>query len=205
MISNSHKSIVYKVDFSAREDALADEMFVQRWSPRSFDGSALPQETLNTVFDAARFSPSAFNSQPWRIFSSKADRSDLDRFLKLLVDRNQGWAHSASALGFIIAERNFESGKENRWAGFDTGFAWAALTFQANHLGLYTHAMAGIKADEVYEEFGINREKYQVIVGLAIGKLALPDRLSDDFREKEKPSGRKALNTIYFPGGCRLD
>ncbi len=197
----------YPIDFNERRGShpvLADESFVQRWSPRSFNGSALPQEVLNKIFDAARYSPSAFNSQPWRIFSSRADRSDLKRFLQLLVERNQSWAHRASVLGFIIAQKVFDNGKGNDWALFDSGFAWAALTFQANQLGLCTHAMAGIQADKVYEEFGINRDKYHVIAGLAIGKLTTPEQLPEAFLAKEKPSARKPLNEIYFPGGSEL-
>ena len=196
----------YTVDFSAREDALADQDFVQRWSPRAFDGSALPQDTLQTIFDAARWSPSAFNGQPWRIFSSQADRSDFERFLKLLIERNQQWAQNASVLGFMIAKKHFEGGgKENRCHQFDCGFAWAAMTFQANRLGLYTHGMAGIQLEKIYDEFGIDREKYLVIAGFAIGKLTLPDTLPASFQAKEKPSPRKALRDVYFPGGSALN
>ncbi|MEM9424625.1 MAG: nitroreductase family protein [Spirochaetota bacterium] len=192
----------YPVDFSERSEFIADETFVQRWSPRAFDGNALSQDTLDTIFDAARFSPSAFNAQPWRILCSKADRSDFDRFLALLIETNQTWARTASALGFMVARKNFEhNNKENKWARYDCGFAWAAMTFQANRLGLYTHGMAGIKAEEVYREFGLDAEVYDVIAGFALGKLSNPEQLPAHFRSKEKPSARKTLPEIYFPGG----
>jgi hypothetical protein len=43
-----------------------DPLFVQRWSPRAFTGEALPEATLMSLFEAARWAPSAMNAQPWR-------------------------------------------------------------------------------------------------------------------------------------------
>ena len=36
----------------------------ERWSPRSFDSSAMPQEDLEAIFTAAGLAPSAYNLQP---------------------------------------------------------------------------------------------------------------------------------------------
>ncbi len=195
----------YAADFSARKGALADNMFVQRWSPRAFEKTSISQDVLNQIFDAARLAPSAYNSQPWRIFSSQADGSDFQRFLRLLVKTNQVWAQNASVLGFMIAAKNFaHNGKENHWALYDCGFAWASLTFQANQMGLYTHGMAGIMVDEIYAEFAIPRANYTVVAGFAIGKLAKPEILPEAVKKREIPSARKALTEIYFPGGTQL-
>ena len=38
--------------------------FTQRWSPRAFTGESIPEETLLSFFEAARWAPSAYNSQP---------------------------------------------------------------------------------------------------------------------------------------------
>ena len=43
-----------------------DPMFLERWSPRAFSGEDIPVETLMTLFEAARWAPSSYNSQPWR-------------------------------------------------------------------------------------------------------------------------------------------
>jgi hypothetical protein len=43
-----------------------DPLFLERWSPRAFTGEAMPDGELMTLFDAARWAPSAFNGQPWR-------------------------------------------------------------------------------------------------------------------------------------------
>ena len=48
-----------------------DPLFLERWSPRAFDGSEVPDSDLMTMFEAARWAPSAFNSQPWRFLYAK--------------------------------------------------------------------------------------------------------------------------------------
>ncbi|OYV24432.1 MAG: hypothetical protein B7W99_02350, partial [Rhodospirillales bacterium 20-58-10] len=42
------------------------QVFLDRWSPRSFTGEAMPQDVLFTILEAARWAPSSYNSQPWR-------------------------------------------------------------------------------------------------------------------------------------------
>ena len=66
-----------------------DPLFLERWSPRAFDGSAIPQADLDTIFDAARWAPSAFNYQPWRFLYAHRDTPDWSRFLDLLLPFNQ--------------------------------------------------------------------------------------------------------------------
>ena len=41
-----------------------NRLFLDRWSPRAFDGSSLGEADLRTLFDAARWAPSSFNAQP---------------------------------------------------------------------------------------------------------------------------------------------
>lgn len=190
----------YKIDYSQRNAGQdVDELFVKRWSPRSFKKEDLPTETIESIIDAARWSQSAFNAQPWRFLTST--EQTFDKFLNLLLERNQMWARNASVLGFIVAKKTFEhNDKLNRWANFDTGAAWMGLTLQARKFGLYTHGMAGIKKDEVYKAFGIDKEKYRVICAFALGILEDPEKLDESFQKMEKPSARKPLNETWKVG-----
>ena len=61
---------------SRTADHPIDSLFLERWSPRAFDGSELPEADLMSIFEAARWAPSAFNSQPWRFLYSR--RGDTD-------------------------------------------------------------------------------------------------------------------------------
>ena len=81
--------------------------FTERWSPRAFTGESIPQETLLSFFEAARWAPSAYNSQPWRFLYARRDTPDWERFLGLLNEFNRGWAQHASALVIIASKTDF--------------------------------------------------------------------------------------------------
>lgn len=192
----------YPPDFSRREPAAGvDEMFFRRWSPRSFRKVEIPVNTITSIIDAARWSPSCFNEQPWLILTS-ANSEEFVLYLSLLNEKNREWAVNAGVLGFMVARRHFaQNGKVNRWAAFDTGAAWMALTLQARKFGLYTHGMGGINLGEVYRQLGIPEEAYDVICGFAIGAIDLPEKLvMADLREREYPSERRPLQEIWRTG-----
>lgn len=192
----------YQPDFSHRNpDPGVDEFFSHRWSPRSFRKVDIPGETLTAIIDAARWSPSCFNEQPWLILTA-ATAEDFAIYLSLLDEKNQMWAVNASVLGFMVARRHFaHSGKPNRWAAFDTGSAWLSLTLQARKFGLYTHGMGGINLEDIYRQLAIPEEAYEVICGFAIGAVDRPDKLpTEDLRKQEVPSERKPLAEMWISG-----
>jgi len=146
--------------------------------------------------EAARWSPSCFNAQPWRFFTSTDNT--FDEFLNLLVEGNQEWAKDTSVIGFLVGQRNFEhNGKANAFHSFDSGAAWMAMTLQARLEGLYTHGMGGIKADEVAEYLKLDAGESEVLMGFAIGKLADLTDLNDEQRANETPNERKTLSEVW--------
>jgi len=100
--------------------------FTERWSPRAFTGESIPQETLLSFFEAARWAPSAYNSQPWRFLYARRDTPDWERFLGLLNEFNRNWAQHASALVIIASKTDFIAPGASEetpalWHTFDTG------------------------------------------------------------------------------------
>lgn len=185
------------INFDARENSTGvDDLFIQRWSPRAFEKTSIDDATLTRILEAARWSPSCFNAQPWRIYTSTEET--FDACLNLLVEGNQSWAKDTSVIGFIVAEKNFEhNGKPNSFAAFDCGAAWMSLTLQARMEGLYTHGMGGIKADEVAQYLKIDTEQSEVVMGFTIGKLADLSQLSEEQQSNETPNSRKSLSEIW--------
>jgi nitroreductase len=182
-----------------------DPLFLERWSPRAFDGSQIPDEDLMTIFEAARWAPSAFNSQPWRFLYAKRGDANWDRFLGLLIPWNQGWAHSASALVYILSDTMPMTGKdgsaqESRTHSFDTGAAWASLALQATRMGYHAHGMSGIQYDLARAELGVP-ERYRIEAACVIGRIGDPAILDEKQRAREHPSGRKPLSDFVFAGG----
>ena len=84
-----------------------EPQFIERWSPRAFTGEPIDDATLLSFLEAARWAPSSYNSQPWRFLYAKNDTEHWPRFLGLLSEFNQSWAHNASALGDFAVEKNF--------------------------------------------------------------------------------------------------
>lgn len=181
-------------------DAPVSDLFIERWSPRSFDENyELSANEYLSLFEAARWSPSCFNEQPWRFVVSKRNSKSFGNFTSLLNDFNKEWAKSASLLGFIIAKKDFtEKNKPNEHAQFDAGAAWMSLTLQARKLGLHTHGMGGIQTDKIYKELDIDKDQYDLIAGFAVGKKASKNQLPDELAQQEELSSRKHLDEILF-------
>ena len=69
---------------------ILDEI-VYRWSPRSMNGQGLAEGDLLSLFEAARWAPSAFNNQPWRFYYALRDSDRFDELMGLLVEKNKQW------------------------------------------------------------------------------------------------------------------
>ena len=69
-------------------DNPVEPLFLARWSPRSFDRSAISAAELETLFDAARWAPSSLNRQPWRFIYAHRDTPAWADFVSLLYPHN---------------------------------------------------------------------------------------------------------------------
>ena len=178
-------------------------LIVERWSPRAFDESEMPQEDLDAIFEAAGWAPSAFNYQPWKFLYARRGDANWDRFLSLLIPFNAGWAKDASVLAFVVSDTVLEkpdgSTDPLHSHSFDAGAAWALLALQATALGYHTHGMAGVDFDKARVELGIP-DRYRLEAGLAIGRRDSAERLPEGLREREVPSDRKPVSEIAIAG-----
>src|SRR6478735_938949 len=83
-------------------EAEVDAQFVDRWSHRSLSERPLTPQQIGTLFEAARWAPSASNQQPWLfVYASRAET--LTRLRTLLKESNQRWASRAPLLIFVFA------------------------------------------------------------------------------------------------------
>ena len=181
-------------------DAAVNPMFLDRWSPRAFDPTPLPEEDIATLFEAARWAPSCNNEQPW-MFVYGTSEEERGTFLEILTERNRMWAHRAPVLAILFARRTFaHGGKPNPWAGLDCGAAWASLAFQARMMGLYAHGMAGFYQDKAYELLGVPEEEYEAMCAIAIGAYGDRDALPPEVKENEQPNDRKPLSEVAVKG-----
>jgi len=183
-----------------KADNPIDKLFLDRWSPRAMTGEAIPQEELMVLFEAARWAPSSYNAQAWRMLYAHRDSEHWPLFFNLLVKFNQSWAKDAGVLVLFISRTHFDfNGEPAVTHSFDTGAAWENLALQGWLRGLVAHGMQGFDYERARTELDIP-EGFQVEAMAAIGKPADSSTLSADLREKEAPSDRRPLEQTICEG-----
>lgn len=176
------------------------EVLAERWSPRSFDPAGeIAPATLTALLEAARWSPSAGNSQPSRFIVARRGTEEFDSIVATLVGFNTAWAGSAAVLVVALAETADAEGKARPWAVYDLGQAVAHLSVQAHHEGLHVHQMAGFEKDGIRAAFDVE-ERFDPVVVAAVGVLGAPEDLASDvLREREvAPRTRLPLDEIVL-------
>lgn len=177
-----------------------EELFLDRWSPRAMSGEAVSEAELMSLFEAARWAPSSFNNQPWRILYARRDTEHWEKFLGLLVEANRSWAKDAAALLLFVSKETFDHNEEKYPThSFDTGAAWENLALQATLNGLVTHGMQGFDYERARAELNIP-ENFRVEAMAAVGRPGDPSTLPERVRAREKPSDRKPLSEITCEG-----
>ncbi|WP_188061867.1 nitroreductase family protein [Sphingobium sp. KCTC 72723] len=181
-----------------------EPLFLDRWSPRAFDSSAIPQADLDTIFDGARWAPSAFNYQPWRFLYAHRDDADWARFLDVLLPFNQSWVRNAGALIFVLSDTlssapGSDEAKPSHSHSFDAGAAWALLALQATRLGYHTHAMTGVDFDKARAQLAVP-ERFRIEAAVAIGRMGDTSVLPEALAAREIPSDRKPVESIARQG-----
>lgn len=189
-------------------DHAIDPQFTARWSPRAFADAPISEATLLSFFEAARWAPSAYNSQPWRFLYARRDTPNWERYLGLLNEFNRGWAQHASALVVIVSKTTFTAPGASEespalWHTFDTGSAWAHMALQASLSGWHTHGMAGFDHELTRTELNIPDE-YAIHAIVAIGKLGDKSSLPEYLQGRETPSPRRPVTELAAEGDFTL-
>ena len=177
----------------------------QRWSPLAFAETPVPQAVLRTLFEAARWSASSFNEQPWRFIVGTKDGDGVtyQKILEALVPGNQAWASTAPVLILGIARSNFSHNESpNAVALYDLGQAVGSLTFQASEMGLLLHQMGGYDKEAARKAFSIP-DSYALAAVIALGYEGDLSRLSDEklqTRHSSPARVRKPLSELILSG-----
>lgn len=181
-----------------------DPVFTRRWSPRSFTGARIDDLTLQTIFEAARWAPSANNSQPWRFVYVRRESAQWQALYATLNEGNRRWADKAAVLVVLVSKTTHRRRGEHeetplRNHAFDAGAAWAALALQAVQSGWHTHAIGGFDKEAARHVLGIP-EGFHLNIAIAIGQLGDRAELPADLQEREQPSPRHPQSSLVAEG-----
>ncbi|MGZ4455570.1 MAG: nitroreductase family protein [Nocardioides sp.] len=174
-------------------------LLAERRSVRTYDaGHRLADEELRLLLEAARWAPSAGNSQPWAFLVGRRGDAAHDGFVELLSRGNRSWAPAASAL--LFTAHQVASGPEedapdySDYALYDLGQAVAHLTVQAQALGLVAHQFAGFDHDALAAAAGVPRH-WRVTTGIAVGR-----ELAGAVPDERRPRTRRPQEAFAFGG-----
>jgi nitroreductase len=145
-----------------------------RWSPTTFDTSydATPSEAA-TILEAARWAPSAGNSQPWAFIVGRRGEPVHARLVRHLAGSSAAWASTASMLIANLCHRFVEDTdwEYSEFARYDLGQAVAHMTFQAQALGLFARQFRAFDRAGLAAEFDVPTH-WEVTTMTAFGRAA---------------------------------
>lgn len=156
-----------------------------RFSPRHYSKDQIPLADIQRVFEAARWVPSGYNSQPWYFYWTRNGSSTFDRLLITLPDFNS-WAQTASILVVACYVEKGEKG-HHEFAVYDLGASVLALVLQAQHLEYYARQM-GIFDKKKVKQIIKTKEYEEPYVIIALGKLGNYAHASEDIIKRDLTS-----------------
>lgn len=174
-----------------------------RWSPTKFDPAhEIAADEIEVILQAARWAPSAGNSQPWAFIVARRGTEGHTRLVRYLAGSSAAWAPSASMLVANLSHRFVEDTdwEFSEFSVYDLGQAVAHMSIQAQALGLHTRQFRAFDRDGIAKEFAVPAH-WEVTTLAAIGR-AVPDagRTSALEVTGEPPvRARRALDEILWP------
>lgn len=177
------------------DSALLSEIFIKRHSGKNFVPTELMKEHYEALIQAARWSPSCYNDQPWNfIFCDRYRNPEAYELVKNSV-YGQDWVENVPLFVIAIVRPTFQyNQKENEWALYDTGAAAMSMSLQASEMGLMAHQIGGFDKEEIQQLFNLP-EGYQPVTIIAIG---YEDTSVDP--SEEKPRTRYPTEENFFFG-----
>jgi nitroreductase len=171
-------------------------LLAQRWSPAAFDEShEIGDDEVDALLEAARWAPSAGNSQPWAFVIGRRGDDVHARLVRHLAASSRRWAPSAALLVANLSHRYVEGTdwEYSEFAHYDLGQAVAHMTFQAQAGGLAVRQFRAFDRAAIAAELAVP-ENWEVTTMAAIGRgvdavLATPGRV------------RRSLADVRWPGG----
>ncbi|MEU9592297.1 nitroreductase family protein [Streptomyces sp. NPDC048219] len=145
-----------------------------RFSPYRFDRSEVVDDhALGLLLEAARWAPSAGNSQPWGFFVGRPGEPEHDRVLPYLAPSSASWATDAGLLVVALTRRYVDETQlvYSEFADYDLGQAVAHMTVQAQAMGFAAHQFRAFDLEGLTKE--LDPDPGWVIVSMvAVGKAS---------------------------------
>lgn len=170
-----------------------------RWSPTTFDlERAITADQVDSLLQAARWAPSAGNSQPWAFIVGVRGDPDHRRLVEHLAPSTRRWAPDAAVLIANLAHHKVEDTDwdYSEFSHYDLGQAVAHLTVQARSLGLYVRQFRAFDREALHADYGVPAH-WEVTTMSALGWV--PPGTEPTGLAKERERERRPLAALRWP------
>ncbi len=153
-----------------------------RFSPLAFDRDVvIDDREVDLLLEAARWSPSAGNSQPWTFVTAVRGRAEHAVITARLAASSARWAPSASLLVVNIAHRYVDDTtmEFSEFADYDLGQAVAHMTLQAQALGFASRQFRAFDLARLTEDLELTpgwQIRSMTAIGRAVGAVPARER-----------------------------
>jgi nitroreductase len=179
--------------------SLLHPLLASRSSPASFDAShEVSPELIEALLEAARWAPSAGNSQPWAFIVARRGDETHNRLVPHLAGSSARWAGGASLLVVNLAHRYVEDTDwdYSEFSLYDLGQAVAHMTVQAQALGLASRQFRAFDRDDIASEFAVPQH-WEVTTMTAYGKPAAASNESPTAAPRSRT--RRPIHELLWP------
>ncbi len=159
---------------SATPASTLHPLLAGRSSPTRFDAAhQIPDSDVERILEAARWAPSAGNSQPWAFIVGARGTDVHQRIARHLVGSSRPWAGDASILIANLAHRYVQdtTWEYSEFSLYGLGQAVAHMTLQAQALGLAARQFRAFGRDALTQEFAVP-DHWEITTMTAIGRAA---------------------------------
>jgi nitroreductase len=163
-------------------------LLTDRFSPVCFDAEhEVSASDIELLLEAARWAPSAGNSQPWAFIVGARGDDVNGRLRARLAGSSAAWAPDASVL---VANLSHVYVEETDWAfsefsRYDLGQAVAHMTLQAQAMGMFVRQFRAFDRAAIAADFGVPSH-WEVTTMSAFG---VPCRRPAPFRRERRNVG----------------
>ncbi|ABP53069.1 nitroreductase [Salinispora tropica] len=158
-----------------------------------FDGSALPWTRVAGLLEAARWTTSRWNRQPWRFLVGRKGDRTFHELHRALTPTNRTTARGAGTLILALRQTRSVEGGPLDGTEYELGLAVARLSVQARATGWRIAQLGGFRRRPLMAAFEVPAD-FEPFVILAVG------RATADISCALPPRPRLPLAEIAFTG-----
>lgn len=165
-----------------RPDYPVIKEIADRFSPRHFSNEKIPDEIIDSIFEAARLAPSGHNYQPWYFYWTRNTNKTFEKITSCFPLSNY-WAKTAAVL-IIACYTPIVDGKRDKYALYDLGASVISLILQAQHLGIYARQIGKCNTRKLKKLLNFNKDHKPFVV-IALGKIGDYKDIDDGLLKRE--------------------